>query len=130
MVYNQGIHVCMMMDMGTVEPPLIDTPFNEQPLYNKHCQKLNSLLRTLILVSKCSLYYGGYNVSYYCYSTSIGLYLTAYLINVSSFSTAAISAVCLLILLIISLTINIIILVGYCHYKSKLLISYITCKVF
>ena len=122
------------MDMGTVEPPLMDTPFNEQPLYKQHCQKLNSLLRTLILVSKCSLY-GGYNVLYYCYFTSIGLYLTAYLmaknyINVSSFSTAAISAVCLLILLIISLTINIIILVGYCHYKSKLLISYITCKVF
>ena len=21
------------MDMGTVEPPLMDTPFNEQPLY-------------------------------------------------------------------------------------------------
>ena len=65
------------MDTGTVEPPLMDTPFNEQLLYNK---QLSSLLRTLILVSKCSLYYGGYN-ALYCYFTSIGLYLTAYLMT-------------------------------------------------
>ena len=51
----------------TVEPPLMDTPYDRQPLFNGHCMCSNylvqidlyikdtSLLRTLTLVPKCLL---------------------------------------------------------------------------